>query len=118
MISCCEVPTDRPERYGKQLVSHMSRKVPGTFDVQARQGSITFPKEPVHAAKQHTDAAPVQDLPPEQIGGILQISWEDHGKVLHLRLEGEDQHVRRLQGVVDRHLARFMSCPDSSFTWH
>ena len=34
--------TDVPGRYGKQLASHMSRKVTTSWDEQTQRGSITF----------------------------------------------------------------------------
>lgn len=41
-ISTATVTTERPGRYAKQLVSHMSRKAQGTWSDKAAEGTITF----------------------------------------------------------------------------
>ena len=37
MRSIASVPTQRPARYGKQLVSHMGRKIKGSWDGESGQ---------------------------------------------------------------------------------
>jgi hypothetical protein len=40
--STATVATDRPGRYGKQLVSHLTRRATGEWDEQAGTGWIQF----------------------------------------------------------------------------
>ena len=43
--STARVATDRPARYGKQLASHMGRKITTTWDEDSRTGSLEFNRE-------------------------------------------------------------------------
>ena len=43
--STAQVRTDRPSRYGKQLASHMGRKITTTWDEASQTGSLTFDRE-------------------------------------------------------------------------
>ena len=43
--STARVATDRPARYGKQLASHMGRKITTTWDEDSGTGSLEFNRE-------------------------------------------------------------------------
>ena len=43
--STARVSTDRPSRYGKQLASHMGRKITTTWDEASQAGSLSFDRE-------------------------------------------------------------------------
>ena len=43
--STARVSTDRPSRYGKQLASHMGRKITGTWDEASQTGSLIFNRD-------------------------------------------------------------------------
>jgi hypothetical protein len=78
-VSTADVRTDRPARYGKQLVAHLSKHAEGEWDGQSGTGWVQFP------------------------GGRAELSAGD--AVLHLRVEGAD--LARWEDVVGRHLVRF-----------
>ena len=75
------VRTDRPERYGKQLVSHLGRRNGGEWTPDTRSGWI--------------------DL----AGGRATVTAGE-GE-LHLHLVAESGELPRLEDVVGRHLVRF-----------
>jgi hypothetical protein len=78
-VSTADVSTDRPARYGKQLVAHLSRRSEGEWAEDAGTGWVQF-----------TD-------------GRAELRAGDG--VLHLRVEGAD--LPRWEDVVGRHLVRF-----------
>lgn len=41
-FSSARVTTDRPGRYGKQLVSHFARKIDAEWDAEAERGNLSF----------------------------------------------------------------------------
>ena len=43
--SVARVATDRPARYGRQLTSHMGRKITTTWDEASSTGSLSFNRE-------------------------------------------------------------------------
>ena len=84
--STARVSTDRPSRYGKQLASHMGRKITTTWDEASQTGSLTFDREGAAT-------------------GVVRLSC--HDGVLQLDLAAEDEHLERLEQVTGIHLARF-----------
>lgn len=86
--SQANVKTARPERYGKQLASHFSRKVEASWDDTAREGAITFPA-------------------PEGAGEGTTCSLAAGEEVLHMRIDGTADAVERFERVVGTHLVRF-----------
>lgn len=80
------VPTQRPERYGKQLVSHMGRKITASWDPAASTGALAFDREGA-------------------VTGVVELSCEPGALVLRLRTD--DEHLAGLEQVVGIHLARF-----------
>ena len=85
-LSTARVSTDRPSRYGKQLASHMGRKITTTWDETSQTGSLTFDREGAAT-------------------GVVRLSC--HDGVLQLDLAAEDEHLERLEQVTGIHLARF-----------
>ena len=85
-LSTARVSTDRPSRYGKQLASHMGRKITSSWDETAQTGSLTFDREGAAT-------------------GVVRLSC--HDGVLQLDLAAEDEHLERLEQVTGIHLARF-----------
>ena len=84
--SVAHVVTDRPARYGRQLTSHMGRKITTTWDEASSTGSLSFNRE-----------GPVV--------GVVGLTCDDDALVLTLRTTAEN--LDRLERVTGIHLARF-----------
>lgn len=80
-VAC--VVTDRPARYGKQLASHFSHKVPFTWDEDEKTGNGSF------------------------ADGRAQATITARQDSLELVLEAPADEIDRFEGVVGRHLVRF-----------
>jgi uncharacterized protein len=76
------VATDRPQRYGKQLVSHLSRRATGDWDEASATGRLTFGN------------------------GQAELSCEDDALILRLTAAAAED-LDRLEDVLGRHLVRF-----------
>ncbi|MFE7740795.1 DUF2218 domain-containing protein [Nocardia sp. NPDC057455] len=85
------VRTDRPERYGKQLVAHLGRRNGGEWSAQSSSGWIDL----------DTGRATVTA----------------HEGELHLRIEAAPEDLARLEDVLARHLVRFGERDQLSVTW-
>jgi hypothetical protein len=85
------VGTARPDRYGKQLVSHLGRRVGGEWNGAEGAGWIQFTFGRAEVAS-HPDA-------------------------LHLVVHGEAGQLATLEDVVGRHLARFGAQDDLVVRW-
>jgi uncharacterized protein len=85
------VRTDRPARYGKQLVAHLGRHAGGEWSDDDQRGWITF------------------------AAGRAELSCGSDG--LCLRVEAETEHLARLEDVVGRHLVRFGGRDELSVRW-
>lgn len=88
--SVARVPTSRPARYGKQLASHMGRKITASWDEATSTGELQFNRE-----------GPVT--------GVVTLTCEAQTLVMDLRSTAE--HLPRLEQVAGIHLARF-GCKD------
>ena len=42
IVSTGRMPTDRPSRYGKQIVSHLGRRALGEWNDETNTGAVTF----------------------------------------------------------------------------
>ncbi len=86
------VATERPGRYGKQLVSHLSRRSVGEWDDEAGTGWIDLGGNRVslHALE-----------------GSLDLAIET----------GDAAHLDRLEDVVGRHLVRFGARDELLVRW-
>lgn len=87
------MPTERPERYAKQLASHWAKR--GT---QSEDGDATT---------LHFDSGPVVVLRPEQGRLALEVSVPDGGEL----------DVDRFAQVVAEHLQRFGQRDELHVTW-
>ena len=87
MSSVAHVKTERPERYGKQLAHHFSRKIEADWDEEAKKGFAAFPNE------DRTETIRCDMVAAE-------------GELL-LTLTGSESEIGRIEGVVARHLVRF-----------
>lgn len=96
--SQANVKTARPERYGKQLASHFSRKVEASWDEDASEGAITFPA-------------------PEDAGEGTTCSLAAGEEVLHMRIDGTADAVERFERVVGTHLVRFGARDGLAVQW-
>ena len=85
------VLTDRPERYAKQLVSHLGRKKGGQWSPETRSGTINLSS------------------------GQATLTAKD-GE-LHLRILASAAELPRLEDVVERHLLRFGERDELTVTW-
>ena len=86
-----DVATDRPDRYGKQLVSHLGRKNGGEWSAESGSGWINLN------------------------GGKVTVTTDEG--VLHLRVEGATDDLDRLADVVERHLVRFGERDELAVQW-
>jgi hypothetical protein len=89
--STATVATDRPQRYGKQLVSHLSRRSEGTWDDQAETGFIQF--------------------------GNGRVDLSCTVDALLLALVADEPDLDRLEDVVGRHLVRFGTRDELVVSW-
>lgn len=89
--STAAVATARPERYAKQLVAHMGRKVPATWDETSGTGRVSFPAAEL-TLRRGTDA-------------------------LLLELRAESVELDRWEDVVGRHLVRFGTRDELIVSW-
>lgn len=94
--SVARVPTQRPTRYGKQLVSHMGRKITASWDERASTGALAFDRE-------------------GRVTGVVELSCEPEALVLRLRTD--DEHLAGLEQVVGIHLARFGAKEAMAVSW-
>jgi uncharacterized protein len=85
------VRTDRPARYGKQLVAHLGRHNGGEWLDDAQRGWITF------------------------AAGRAEVACASDGLVL--RVEAETEDLARLEDVVGRHLVRFGGRDELRVSW-
>jgi hypothetical protein len=89
--STAQVVTDRPGRYAKQLVSHLTRRATGEWSDEAGRGTIEFNEGAGRA---------------ELVAG---------DGVLDLSVAGTD--LDRLEDVIGRHLVRFGSKDELIVNW-
>lgn len=94
--STARVPTDRPARYGKQLASHMSRKITTAWDEETGSGSLLFNRD-------------------GQTTGSAELTSEPN--TLVLTLHADDDHLEHLEDVIGRHLVRFGSKDELVVSW-
>ncbi len=85
------VATDRPARYGKQLVAHLGRRIGGEWSESDERGTITLGT------------------------GRAELSCSAGG--LHLAVEGEPDSLAVLEDVVGRHLVRFGARDELHVRW-
>lgn len=91
VTSTARVPSDRPERYVKQLVSHLARKR-NTHLIAPDAGSIEWPD------------------------GHCGLACEPGALVLTATAD-DDEAMARIQDVVSRHLERFGARDDLRVDW-
>lgn len=89
--SAAEVGTERPARYGKQLVAHLSRRSGGEWSEDDGQGWI-------------------------QLGDGRAVLASGPG-VLRIRIEGPGADLERIEDVVGRHLVRFGTKDELVVRW-
>lgn len=85
------VATDRPARYGKQLVAHLGRRNGGEWSDDDQRGFIVL------------------------ASGRAEVSSAPDG--LHLSVEGPPEDIERLEDVVGRHLVRFGTRDELRVRW-
>jgi hypothetical protein len=90
--SVAEVSTERPERYLKQLVSHLGHKVDTTMTEDGRSGALTFNS------------------------GTCALAAEPGALVMTAHAE-DTELLARVQDVVERHLVRFGTQDELIVAW-
>lgn len=93
ITSVARVATDRPARYGKQLVSHLTRRLTGSWDADAETGALALGDGGDHA-----------DLATES-GALL------------LTIQADPAQLDRWEDVLGRHLVRFGAKDELVATW-
>lgn len=92
--------TDRPGRYGKQLASHLGRRVSSSWDDDAGTGEVTLPfgraELTAHEGALHLFVQGSPDADPELQGAA---------------------GLNRLEDVVGRHLVRFGTKDELVVQW-
>lgn len=91
--STARVATARPERFGKQLASHFSRKIEARWE--DGRGQITFPEE----------------------SGWGQVEMIAGDGVLLLQLEAKEERLDRLEEIIGSHLVRFGARDELIVEW-
>ena len=94
--SVARVATDRPDRYGRQLAAHMSRKITTAWDDASATGSLSFNRE-----------GPVT--------GVVELACDEGALVLALRTT--EANLARLERVTGTHLARFGHKEGLAVSW-
>ena len=90
--STAHVATDRPGRYAKQLVAHMTRRVSGEWDETAGAGWLQF--------------------------GAGRATLQAREDALDLQVDGTDPgDLDQLEDVVGRHLVRFGTRDELVVMW-
>lgn len=90
-ISTADVTTGRPERFAKQLVSHLGRRNGGEWSDESGTGFIQL------------------------TSGRADLTCGSG--VLHLRVEGATEAIPDLEDVVGRHLVRFDASNELVVSW-
>ncbi|WOQ18596.1 DUF2218 domain-containing protein [Raineyella sp. W15-4] len=91
ILTTATVATDRAARYGKQLVSHLTRRAAGDWDVESATGHLDFGE------------------------GRAELSCRPDALVIELTASPDA--VERLQDVVARHLVRFGARDELVVDW-
>jgi uncharacterized protein len=89
--STAPVATDRPARYGKQLVAHLTRRAVGAWDDDTDTGWIDF--------------------------GTGRATLTAVEGTLEMRLAVESGELDRLEDVLARHLVRFGTRDELTVRW-
>jgi hypothetical protein len=92
ITSVARLDTDRPERFIKQLVSHLGTRLE-TSSPDAGQGIVQIPG-----------------------GGRCKLTSDGTGLVLSAEASTDDE-LARIQDVVARHLLRFAKAPQLTAGW-
>jgi hypothetical protein len=87
------MPTDRPSRYGKQIVSHLGRRALGEWSDETNTGTITF----------------------ENSGGVAELTCEDGALVIALHATAE--LIPKFESVIGDHLVRFGVRDELTVSW-
>ncbi len=85
------VATDRPARYGKQLVAHLGRKIGGEWSERDQRGHVVLG------------------------AGRAELRCQPDG--LHMAVEGAPEDLPGLEDVVGRHLVRFGTRDELHVRW-
>ena len=96
LVSPATVPTARPARYGKQLVTHMAHKITGAWDEASSTGYLLFDREGPAAGRVGVSCSPDSLL---------------------LRLASTSERAQHLEHVVGIHLARFGARDSLAVSW-
>lgn len=91
ITSTAEVATQRPGRYARQLISHMSRKAQGAWDEDRQAGEIRFATS------------------------TCTLTSRDGALALALTVSADE--AERMEGVVGRHLVRFGASDELRVEW-
>ncbi|WP_246742172.1 DUF2218 domain-containing protein [Actinomyces sp. HMT897] len=95
-VSTAHVKTDRPARYGRQLTSHMGRKISAAWDEASSTGSLDMNRGGTST-------------------GVCDLSCQPG--TLVLRLSSDEEHLAHLEEVIGIHLARFGSKDALRVSW-
>lgn len=95
-VSTARVKTDRPARYGRQLTSHMGRKISAAWDEASSTGSLDMNRGGTST-------------------GVCDLSCQPGALVL--RLSSDEEHLAHLEEVIGIHLARFGSKDALRVSW-
>ena len=93
VTSIATVATERAPRYGKQLVSHLSRKAVGAWDEATEAGSLVMGD------------------------GAARVSLTSSPSALIIELRSDDAVVATYEDVVGRHLVHFGDRDELRVEW-
>jgi hypothetical protein len=97
--SRASVPTERGGRYGKQLASHLSRRLETSWDEETGTGLVTF-----DSGHSHLTTTP----------STLELTADVDPRVADADVA---EQLARIEDVVGRHLARFGAKDELVVSW-
>lgn len=95
-VATAHVATDRPGRYGKQLATHLGRKITATWNEETQTGRLIFDRDGAAS-------------------GYLNMRTEENTLLLELFAHADSQDA--LQHIVGSHLERFGAKDDLQVEW-
>jgi uncharacterized protein len=92
-LSTGRMPTDRPSRYGKQIVSHLGRRAAGEWSDETRTGTVTFDN------------------------GVAVAEFACEPGALTIAVRSAAELIPKFESVIGDHLVRFGARDELVVTW-
>ena len=92
-LSTGKMPTDRPSRYGKQIVSHLGRRAAGEWSDETNTGGLTF------------------------ADGVAVAEFACEPGALTIALHSTAELIPKFESVIGDHLVRFGVRDELTVSW-